>query len=502
MLDLEDITFCYPQQTEPAINGVSFKIKKNESVLITGASGSGKTTLARIISGFIPQLIHGEFHGNYLINNKPIDNLSTPEISSQIGLIQQNPENQFVSMFVVDEVAFGPENLCLSREEIQNRVNNSLRLTEIEHLGKRDLYHLSGGEQQKVAIASILTMNPQILILDEPSAQLDRRSFFRLIETLNTLKLKENKGLIIIDHQFKPFLPVADRLLILKDGCLVLDIPVNEINKYNQELNKLGVLSKKPQKRIHSKLPLKSRIPLLEIRDLDYWIDNHHILNEINFSCHSGEIIGITGPNGSGKTSLFLNILGLRRSLRGNVLINGKKAPSAISKRAEKIGLVFQNPDHQIFEKTVYDELLLAPRHFNLDLSTMDDYIGRLLTGTHLDQYRNRLPLSLSYGEKKRLTIISSEIYQPSILLLDEPFAGQDYQNIERILKLITLAAEKGRGIIIITHRPEILFNFCDRVINLDNGQITLNKPAFEAQKELNHNIPEYYENSSQRVEV
>ena len=493
MLELQNVTFRYTRQDQPALRNVTCQFGEQECVLIAGASGSGKTTLARVLGGFIPQLIPGDFQGQYRINNEMAIDLPTAEISSDVGLVQQDPESQFVTMYVIDEVAFGPENLCLSRETIQERVDASLFAVGVSYLLDRDLYELSGGEQQKVAMASIFSMNPKILVLDEPSAHLDRPSLKRLLITLQDLRKQQRCGLIIIDHQILEFLAIADRLLIMNQGSIDLTIPTSDVQSHSEALHQLGVVRKRRnfQERCQSHYS-SEHSTLLEVCNLGVCYNGTRVLDSVSFQCNPGEIIGMMGPNGSGKTTLFLSLLGLRKIHEGTIFINGFPASNSVTERARQIGIVFQNPDHQLFERTVFDELLLAPKSFGIDLEGVVPRAEEFLEHTNLSEYRDRPPFGLSYGEKKRLTLIASEVYQPSLLLLDEPFAGQDARTAETLLNLLRLVRESRRGIVIVSHRPELLFDICDRIIYLENGRIKLDVAISDAQERLQSIAPDY----------
>jgi energy-coupling factor transporter ATP-binding protein EcfA2 len=497
VLELTDVTFQYPGQQRPSIRNLSCEFGEKECVLIAGPSGSGKTTLARILGGFIPKLIPGRFSGIYRVENKSSKELSVAEISIRIGLVQQDPEGQFVTMFGSDEVAFGPENLCLPRDVVQKRVETSLRKVGALDLIQRELFALSGGEQQKIAMASIFAMNPKILLLDEPSAYLDRPSLKKLIKSLIRLKTENQSNFIIIDHQVWDFLHIVDRILVLDQGRKFLDIPKSEIQDHLQNLANLGVARKKKQQdRFSIDLPPSNTPPLLEAKNLSVHYNGIKALESISFECRQGEILGIMGPNGSGKTTLLLAILGLRSPTTGSLLLNGHSAPKSVAERAHQVGIVFQNPNHQLFERTVLDEILLAPRNFKMDIENVFERAEQLLSATQLAQYQNLPPFGLSHGEKKRLTLIASEVYKPSLLLLDEPFSGQDARNVEYMLAMIKQASDIGRGVVIVSHKPEYLFECCNRIIFLENGQKKIDAPTYYAIKQIRDIAPDFLSNA------
>ncbi len=466
-IQVQNFSFRYYDSEKDALSNINLNFYEGECICITGASGSGKTSLALAICGFIPHTIGGEINGKILLQEIPSIDLSISDISQFIGLVQQDPENQLVTPTVLEEVAFGPENLCLPRNEILDRVESSTQNTDLNSLLFRSTNELSGGEKQRVAIASILAMRPQVIVLDEPTSFLDFRSVQKLISVLKELNQKENTTIIIIEHRPYMFKAFLDRLIILNHGKVNRDLKKTEVN-----FQALKIPNEIFQA-IHQIRPKQDPEINLDIHQLNTILKNREVLTEISAVFKRGQIYGIMGPNGAGKTTLLQTILNLIPS-NGNIYFNREDISEIPTYQlAKNIGLIFQNPNHQIFEKNVLDEITFAPKNFKQDLNNIIPRAKQLLKHASLDSYTNRPPFGLSYGEKRRLNIYSVMIYEPEIMLLDEPFIGQDPANIESLLQLLKERKLKEQTTVIVSHRTELL-DFADYIFVLDQGRIAV----------------------------
>lgn len=465
LIKLTNLFFKYNNSEDFALSDINLEIRKGEFICVTGSSGGGKTTLALALCGFIPHIIEGNFEGNVSFQGYDTDKLTIAEISQLIGLVQQDPENQLVTSTPIEEIAFGPENLCLSKEEIFERVTRSVSFFDLDSLAFRLINEMSGGEKQKVAIASILAMRPKVLVLDEPTAFLDKKSTNELLEVLKDLNQNEGITIIIIDHQPSEFKKYINRMIIVEKSRIKADLDNKSID-YDSFIiprdNLIDIQS------IKAKTSLKS---LIRIRDLNIVLNNRKILKNITLNIKPGLIYGLIGLNGSGKTTLLQSILNLI-PIQKNIFYNDQTISEIPTyKLANDFGLVFQNPNHQIFEKTLMKEILFAPRNFKQNLNDASMKAEILLSEVKLEQYSNRTPFNLSYGEKRRLNICSIEIYEPKLLLLDEPFIGQDSKNVTFLLNLLKKRKMDGKTTIIVSHRPE-LYDIVDLFLVLDNGKL------------------------------
>ncbi|KXH75865.1 MAG: hypothetical protein AM326_08485, partial [Candidatus Thorarchaeota archaeon SMTZ-45] len=427
-------------------------------VIITGSTGSGKSTLANCLSGFIPRSIKGKFSGSILIDDSDISDLPIAEVARHVSLVQQDPESQICTLQVSDEVAFGPENHAFEVKEIAILVDSSLRSIDAKHLSGRATFELSGGEKQRLIIAAMISCRPSYLILDEPSSSLDPKGVFQLRHILRDLK-KQNVGVIVIEHNILAFQPVADRILILSDGKTLL------IDKHeNQE----SIQSTQ-------KIPNDTISPLLSTRNLEFSYGDRKIITNVTFSVYEKEIIGLMGNNGSGKTTLLNLLGGLLVPDSGTIHITEYQLKDLNAKEiARRAATVFQNPNHQIFEKTVWNEQILTLESLNLVTPETLQKCEVSLDQAGIADLKDRNPFSLSHGQKRRLNVSSIAIHMPEVLLLDEPFIGQDVEGRKFIKETVFETINRGGAVLIITHDSNFVRNHCDRVIFMENGSILL----------------------------
>jgi len=457
MLESQNLTFSYDGKTQ-ILRSVDLQIHPGEVVVLTGPTGSGKSTLAKCLSGFIPRSIEGEFSGEIIIDDKDTSDYSIAEISRLVSLVQQDPDSQICTLKVSDEVAFGPENYEFELKSIEKLVESSLFAVGATHLHNRNTYTLSGGEKQRLAIASMLSCQPKYLILDEPSASLDPKGILLLRKILSSLKDKK-VGVLCIEHNIDAIRPVANRILSFSNGKITNWNPI-------EAPTLTPALAFVP-----------SNKPLLALEGVDFSYGSIKVIQDVSMSIHKGEIIALMGGNGSGKTTLVSLLGGLLDPDNGYVLLD-KDTISDIDRKdiTKRVSVVFQNPNHQIFERTVWKEQILTSEI----LDENEDSIERskhLLSAANLGKFLKRNPFSLSHGQKRRLNITSTIAHLPDILLLDEPFIGQDQDGHEFILKTITETVSANGAALIVTHNPNFAKNHCNRVIFVENGSILLDGP-------------------------
>ncbi|MFW9904833.1 MAG: ABC transporter ATP-binding protein [Candidatus Thorarchaeota archaeon] len=481
IIHIQNLSFCYPGSKISVLDNINLKFNRGEIVCISGSSGGGKTTLALTLAGHIPHTIAGELKGEVYLQDIPSSELSISEISQFVGLVQQDPENQLVTPSVYEEVAFGPENLALNKKEISNRLQHVLDAMDLSSIALRSTSELSGGEKQRVAVASILAMYPQVLILDEPTSFLDVPSIHRLILALRELNRIQNLTIILIEHKPYLFIDIVTRLIILEQGRITKDLRGYEVNYKDLMIPKDVLLD------IQQIKTKESTRCLLKVQNLQVKVKNREILEKISLQLKKGLIYAVVGPNGAGKTTLLQSFLNLIPS-NGNMLYLGKNTSEIPTyKLAKDFGLIFQNPNHQIFERTVLDEVMFAPRNFQQPLSTVKPKVQQLLKDANLDFYAEKTPFSLSYGEKRRLNICSILIYKPDLLLLDEPFIGQDRENVEYLLHLLKERKLKGGTTVIVSHRRE-LCDLVDYFYVLQKGKLVNQGTPDEMHPFLNEN--------------
>jgi energy-coupling factor transporter ATP-binding protein EcfA2 len=488
IVSLSGVNFRYQGRNTAALRDINLQVEQGEFICITGSSGCGKSTLALCMSGFIPHNVAGEMRGSVIINGMDSRHYTPSQLAGSIGLVQQDPEAQLCTLKVMDEVAFGPENLCLKREEIKDRVEWALAAVNSWHLREREVYSLSGGEKQRIAIASILTMQPELIILDEPTANLDPAGTSEVLQVIR--QLGQKTSVIIIEHRLKQLLPIADRLLLMDEGRIIGDGEPEQIyQEYCRRFRSYFTVfaeaerGESPGASVDKKLSRPE--PVLRVQELDVKLGGKRILEDISFDLYPGEVTAVMGGNGSGKTTLLLSLLGINKADGGHIFYRNKNITGEkVSRRARNMSLVFQNPNHQIFENTVWREAIL-PSEMLLGEQDLDDRINFLLTEYDMLAYRDTLPFSLSLGEKKRLTLISVLGYQPEILLLDEPLIGQDKQRVDKFWHGVWKHRQAGGSTLIVCHDPDFVQEFCDRILFLDQGKLLVCEPVKEGFKIL-----------------
>ena len=474
MVELSGFGARYPQSASEALAQVDLSIGAGESVLVTGPSGSGKSTLALCLTGVIPNAVYARLSGGIRVCGVQPAVQGVYDMASRVGLVQQDAEAQFCTMRVADEVAFGPENLMCSQAEIERLVARSLKLAGAEHLAGRALDELSGGEKQRVAIASVLAMQPRLLVLDEPAAHLDPRATRAVADSLRMIQRDSGLSVIIMEHKPWRFAGAARRMVHLDEGRVVYDGPA---------------VWDRPG-RMHSPIERRSQTrpgePLLAVRGLSCSYGERPALADVGLDVGRGEIVGVMGDNGSGKTSLLLSIMGILKPQAGRVTLCGRDITALpVSSRASHMGLVFQNPNHQLFTDSVWREAVVGPLARGQSAEKCGPAAMSLLHRFGLADMRDRHPLTLSFGQRRRLNLAAALIGDPDLLMLDEPFAGQDMKRAEDLASLLAEVADAGKGVLLAGHDPDIMAWCCHRIVFLERGRVMLDAPASLAIAEL-----------------
>lgn len=467
---IKNLTFSFLDAISRAIDDVSLEIGGGEVVAITGPSGCGKSTLAMAIGGYIPHSIAGHMEGTVEVCGRSTINSSLLDIAMLVGVVQQDPEAQICTLSVEEEVAFGPENLALPDQEIRCRVNASLAMADASHLIDRNIHELSGGEKQRVAIASMLAMHPRILILDEPTSNLDPQAATDVFKAIRKLKEQEGMTIILIEHKLSRAVQIADRLIVMERGRVIMDgNPVMTAQRYTDHMATAmphipGLMRATGD---------STGVENLRMENVDFSYGDREVLCGLSFVAGRGEIIGILGKNGSGKTTFLTQIIGLNKPGRGRVLLWGKDTRHLkVTEAARHVGYVFQNPNHQIFERTVRAEAGFVCQNFKFSTGDEHARISTLLDRYDLSCYAGQHPLRLSFGEKRRLNLCSVMPHDPDILLLDEPTIGQDMVNSARMTVDLLNLRNAGKTVIFVTHDADMAYRCCDRILFFEGGRI------------------------------
>jgi len=494
-LIVNNLTFRYRDRPDPTLHGISLEISKGEFLLVAGASGSGKTTLIRCINGLIPRSYKGELQGSILLHAQDTKELSLSGISQIVGTVLQDPERQILGTLVRNEVAFGLENLGMDRNEINHRIDQALNYLGITDLCNRETFNLSGGEKQKVALAGVLAMRPNILLLDEPLASLDPASAQETLVLVRRL-IDEGMTVIMIEHRIEDVLPIQpDRVLFLDEGkerylggiqglYEVVDyheikIPAPMIMERAVKEPPPPEVKFAPQKysRADTSFPLKEG-PLVRFEDVEFNYEmGVKVLHGITLDIHRGEVIAILGPNGAGKTTLVKHAIGLLKPKGGRVLVNGQDTRElSVANIANTLGYVFQSPSHMLFAPTVNEELSFGPKNLGHDPKQVEMEVHEAIDIVNLNGKENDPPLALSFGQQKRVSIAAILAMRSRILIMDEPTAGQDYRNYMEFMDAI-LKLPNFEAIVFITHDVDLAVIYANRILLMNQGNVVSDGP-------------------------
>lgn len=484
-LVVENLSFKYRTRPELAIEDISFDLKPGELLLVAGSSGCGKTTLARCINGLIPRSYRGERKGRVLLNGREVGDLKIAEMAQEVGTLLQDPERQIVASNVFNEIAFGPENLGMPREEIIARVDQAMKRLNIEYLRERETFNLSGGEKQKVALAGVLTMNPSILLLDEPLASLDPASAHEALEVFRSLA-DEGKTIILVEHRVEDALEAKpDRLLYMENGRIkylgpILNLPP-EIDYTQVKLPAQWVVKRIGAEKKSVVTPSRPKAeergePLVVFEDVDFRYGDEYplILQNVNLTIRRGDLIAVLGPNGAGKSTLVKHAIGLLKPTRGRVLVEGQDTRKmSVAQIARVLGYVFQSPTHMLYAPTVQEELEFGPKNLKFDPDVIETAVKESVETVNLKGFEEYPPLGLSFGQQKRTTIAAVLAMRSKILVMDEPTAGQDFANYTRFMEALCSSSNGGKSILsanfdctmFITHDLDLAVTYANRVL-------------------------------------
>lgn len=474
MIKINNVTFKYKNSSCGTLSNISLKIRKGECVLLTGKSGCGKTSILRMLNGLIPHFFSGNFEGNVLVDGLNIANTPLYQIAERVGTVYQNPRSQFFNIDTDGEIAFGIENLSYPKEELLKRMQTSIKDNHIEHLLGRNIFQLSGGEKQKIAFACVYAMEPEVYLLDEPSANLDAKGTNQLRERILALK-KLGKTIIITEHRLYYLQDIVDRVVTLKEGRIVKDVPATSFFGMSEaERISLGLrvfdLNNAPFRNSE-----KEGKPILQMDQVCSGYKKKAVVHNISFAAKAGEVIGIIGHNGAGKSTFAETICGLNKVLKGNVLWNGKRASE---KQRAKLGyMVFQDVDYQLFADSVENECSYGMKNVS------ENQIHNILKELKLLGLNQKHPATLSGGQKQRLAVAVSMVCNKQILIFDEPTSGLDLESMIRVTHLIELLSQSGKLVFVVTHDYELICKICSRVLVIDNGYLQQDIPLTSANR-------------------
>ncbi|MEM9444376.1 MAG: ABC transporter ATP-binding protein [Verrucomicrobiota bacterium] len=504
MFEFKKFSYDYPESKSPALSCVNLTIKKGEWILLLGKSGSGKSTLGKALGNILLDYYGGRFKGNIFWENKPFSQYRDIEFRRSVGMVFQSPEKQVLTPDVLSEIVCGMENIGLPHAEMEKRLDHFSSSLGIKHLLNRKCENLSGGELQRVIIASILAMGCQTLILDEPFSQLDPNASRQLLKMLSDLKKKMGLTIILIEQQVDSLLHRVDRVLFLEEGRIIHnEIPRQFVKASLKDktsanlcaplVSQLIVANEPPITIEEGRDILKSLLigPSLEKQDCEervwvngslilesvnfqYSIDEKPILKDIQLELHQSELVCLLGENGAGKSTLLVGLSGLLENIRGQVLFHGEPLQSLDALyKFTKIGYLSQNPHDYLFHDTVYEELKFSLEQSTLHSMDETNVIKQMLHQLQLDGLEERDPRTLSGGEKQRLALGCVLIKKPEILLIDEPTRGLDQDLKELLGKLLRSYLDQGSSILLATQDVDFAAEYADRIALIESGKMS-----------------------------
>lgn len=466
MISVQDLSFSYPGNDLRVLDRVNLEIKRGEWVVVVGKSGCGKSTLALALGGFLFNQYPEQVSGTVVVDGLDARNTPLYEIADRVGLVQQNPESQFCTLMVEDELVFGLENRCLNESEMQQRVEWALGITHCLHLRERTLASLSGGEKQKIAITAMLAARPDVLIFDEPTSNLDPSATAEIFRVIQKIRESTAITVIVIEHKVNFLREFHPRLIEMQDGQIVSDQLLSAWQP-STYINTRPVVGKDKGK------------PLVSIQDVSTGYDQHPFLEAISLDVNPGEFIAVMGDNGSGKSTLLQTIANLIKPLNGCVSVLGDDTRNKlVSQMARSLGYVFQNPAHQLFAHTVWDEIVFAPLNFGILDEELKCTAKDLLQKAGLEDRVRDHPFLLSYGQMRRLNLLSVLVYHPQLFLLDELLIGQDVENGIFLLDQLRQVQNLGAAVVMVNHNPDAVQAYATRIVFMQAGRILFDLPV------------------------
>jgi energy-coupling factor transport system ATP-binding protein len=518
IVEIKNISYKYPRSVDFVMDQISLDIYAGEFLGIIGPTGAGKTTLCLALNGIVPQFYSGKFFGS--VHVAGLDTLDHPisELARHVGQVFEDPETQLISTSVQNEIAFAMENLLFDREEILARIPEVLHAVRLEGTESKHPAELSGGQKQRLAIAAALAVRPDIMVLDEPTSQLDPVGAEEVFATVRELNREQGKTIVMASHAAEEMAEYADRLALLSHGKLVacgtpdeiysdielltsnnlrppqvastfylintktdrkaVDVPV----RYEEGSKKIKELADSAIVDLNKPLPEPVSYtgePLFSVKDLKHvYPDGTEALHGVSLDIREGEYVLIVGQNGAGKSTLVKHFLHLLSPTSGSVTIGGKDLEDySVGELARRIGYIAQNPDYQIFNPTVEEEISFALKNLDYDKEDVIKRTDESLQSMGLDEFRDRHPLSLPKGDRARVVIAAILAMQPEIVIFDEPTTGQDFRGARYILELSQRLHEMGKTVIVITHHLYLMPDYAERAVVMGKGTILMDAP-------------------------
>ncbi len=522
IISVKDLSYRYSPSGPFVLKDICFEVEAGEFVAIMGPSGAGKTTLCLALNGIIPNFFGGNFFGRVTVFGSDTIEMSVTQLAQNIGMVLQDPEMQLVTNSVEDEVAFGLENIKVPRDEMRSRIDQALEIVRLTGYEAKHPATLSGGQKQRLAIAAALALRPKVMVLDEPTSQLDPIGMEEVFSVIRELNQRYQITVVLVTHDSERVAEYADRVLLLDDGQIVSDCQPKEFfqgavlrEATGIRLPQVTELFAGLKKNIHPlpQLPVTLGDAVAEMEQdwkeyklspINYetetyekdndaellisakniqftYPDGTEALSGVSLDIHAGECVAIIGQNGGGKSTLVKHFVRLLKQTSGELKIFGRDADGySISELAQRIGFIYQNPDAQIFCKSVEEEVAFGPINQLDDLDEVSRRVKTALADMDLEEFKEEHPLALSKGDRERVAVAAILAMEPEVIIFDEPTTGQDKLGAQNIIQTIDRLHKQGRTIVIITHHLYLLPGYVDRVVLMGDGKILRDAPLRE----------------------
>lgn len=515
IIEFDHFTFQYFSQAEPTLHDICLKIYPGEKVLIVGPSGSGKSTIGHCLNGLIPFYYTGNIEGSLKIKGQETRDLDIFQLSKIVGTVLQDSDGQFVGLTVGEDIAFAMENDCVPHAEMHERVQKVAEMVGMAEWQASSPYELSGGQKQRTSVAGVLIDDVDVLLFDEPLANLDPATGKTAIEIIDDIHKKMKKTILIIEHRLEDVLHRdVDRVIVINDGCIIADMNADELvssdilvkngireplyvtalkyagikvtpemkpgHIWSLDTSKVNAAVQRWDRSVNIPNIVNTNPSILKADHVSFSYDGlHHTLEDIDFDLREGEMVSIVGKNGAGKTTLSKIMCGFVKEDKGAFLYRGENLKGkSIRERAEFIGVVMQNPNQMISKPLIYDEVALGLRLRGAAEEEVKERVEKALKVCGLSPFIEWPISALSYGQKKRVTIASILVLDPRILILDEPTAGQDYHHYSDIMEFLRELNKLGITIILITHDMHLMLEYTPRAIVLSEGKMVADTRA------------------------
>ncbi|HUW13789.1 MAG TPA: energy-coupling factor transporter ATPase [Anaerolineae bacterium] len=526
-ISVKKVTYTYPEQDTPALKDVSLDVDKGEYLVVMGRNGAGKTTLCVLLNGVIPNVLGGKIRGRTEVMGLDTRRHHVYEMAQYVGMVLQDPEAQLFTSNVRSEAAFAAENLGVPREEMIERIEWALEVVRLQEFVKRAPSHLSGGQKQRLAIAAGLVMRPSVLVLDEPTSQLDPIGAQEVFSVLRDLNQDLGMTIVLSTHKSEHAARYADRIVVLEQGQIVVQgtpqevfsqvelldrihVQVPAVTRVEWDLEKAlgkdraekGVLLEDTQASLSElmdergiarqsivvsappppTLPVPEE-PTIVFKDVsfEYPGTDQKALDGISISVGKGEFVGIVGQNGAGKTTLVKHIIGLLKPTSGLITVDGKDVTEkSVEDMARTVGLVLQNPDAQLFAMSAAEEVAFGCTNLGLPQEEVAQRVDRALVATGLEEFREAYPFNLSFGDRRKLSVAAVVSMEPEVLIFDEPTTGQDFKGRRDLADIARRLNEMGRTVLMVTHDMDLIAEYTHRLIVMGSGRVLLDGPTAE----------------------